>query len=190
MLFLALLPMAGELLIGLRWRRSRWEKERVAEYMDLRRDPQSHRRVLVGTFCLQLELTDREGRLAHPPSPLLDATHEQRARLRERNVALGTLMEKSTEYGIALSEAGRWVLVEWRLQPNGQYWAENDGCGGNFDTEIIAYAAIRQMGYTAGRFSTPFILTDSAEQARAELGRRLQMGQTLFFKDRLFVWRG
>lgn len=49
------------------------------------------------------------------------------------------------------TENKRW-LVLWTVQPDGRYWADDDGFGGNSDPEILLYSYLA----SDGGFTNPF----------------------------------
>ncbi len=45
-------------------------------------------------------------------------------------------------------------IMIWEIQPDGRYWEDDDGFGGDPDTEIVLYALIDKNGDFKGPFRT------------------------------------
>ena len=48
-------------------------------------------------------------------------------------------------------ESGKWIFT-WMIQPDGRYWADDDGFGAENDLEIVLYALFDD----SGKWITPF----------------------------------
>lgn len=82
------------------------------------------------------------------------------------------IIEYRTEF-IREEKSGK-LMVHWQIQPDGKYWADDDGFGAENDVEIVLYAYLTEDG----KFMAPFRIyeignvkyydTDMEEQEKQE----------------------
>lgn len=66
--------------------------------------------------------------------------------------------DRKAQYGFCVNQfrSGK-AVVSWCIQPDGRYWEDEDGFGGNCDMEITLYSMIDRQGH----FCTPFFRPSS-----------------------------
>ena len=85
-------------------------------------------------------------------------------------------LEKYARFGIGFDKTddGRRILI-WTVQPDGRYWADDDGFGMEDDDEINLYAYVDDDGNFLSKFriydigNIKFFGTDKEEQVKREL---------------------
>ena len=85
-------------------------------------------------------------------------------------------LEKYARFGICFDKTddGRRILI-WTVQPDGRYWADDDGFGMEDDDEINLYAYVDDDGNFLSKFriydigNIKFFGTDKEEQVKREL---------------------
>lgn len=88
-------------------------------------------------------------------------------------------LEKYARFGICFdtTDDGRRILI-WTVQPDGRYWADDDGFGMEDDDEINLYAYVDDDGNFLSKFriydigNIKFFGTDNEEKSLRELERR------------------
>ena len=82
-----------------------------------------------------------------------------------------------TEFWQPKDDPNRYMVL-WQIQPDGRYWADEDGFGAESDLEIMLYTYLDEQGNYIAPFriyrvgSTKFIGTDREDQMKKELAEK------------------
>lgn len=61
-------------------------------------------------------------------------------------------LQPSIRFRFSIERRGNGFIVLWTIQPDGRYWEDDDGFGGNNTLEMLLYTFIDDQGNFTGPF--------------------------------------